>query len=516
MSRTPVIAIVGRPNVGKSTLFNRFVRRRSAIVHDTPGVTRDRHTATCKLLDQWPAVMVDTGGFAPGETEGMLPLMREQALLAMQEADVILFVTNARDGVTPADEEIAHVLRRSKKPVLLLANKCDAPSIDMEAMSLYSLGFDHVYTVAAEHGRGLAELNEDLLALLAERDLLVTEDDSAPVADEFSLDASLEGEPGVVGGAEADAAPQRGGVVSRLRVCVVGRPNVGKSTLINKLLGKERVIAADQPGTTRDAIDIDFEHEGQPMTLVDTAGLRRKRSISEAIEQYSVSQAVRAIERCHIAILVLDASQQLADQDARIAALVLDRNRACVVCVNKWDAIEKETRTMAAYEHALGQQLPFLDHAPKVFLSAKTGQRVDKLMGAVREAFDAFNCRVPTAAFNKWLIALQQHHQPPTHRGRALKMYYGHQIGVRPPQFLIQVNRLDAMSPAYERFFMAQMRENWGLGGTPLKLQFRPKPPRKPKTRTVAAFEDEPLDEAADALPPGQMVELEWDTDDEV
>ena len=467
----PLIALVGRPNVGKSTLFNRLLGRRSAIVHDEPGVTRDRHYGQAEF-GRHPVRLVDTGGFAPGDQEGMLPLMREQAQIAIAEADVIVFIGNARDGVTAVDEEIADVLRRTKKPVLVCANKCDADTIDVEAMAFYSLGFDTVLPIAAEHNRGVLDLIEAIVEALQEGGAFEGEQRSDPVyaeAEDGDVDAN------------AGSEPIRGGRVDRVRVCFVGRPNVGKSTLVNKLLGSERCITADQPGTTRDAIDIEFTWKGEPFTLVDTAGLRRKRSITQQVEQYAVSQAVRAIERSHVAVLVLDATQSLADQDAKVAALVQDRGRACVVAVNKWDLVEKETMTQKGYEIAIVEQMPFLAHVPLVFLSARTGQRVDRLFEMVETVYANFNRHVGTGEFNRWLGKLQEAHQPPTYRGRRLRMYYGNQIALRPPQFAIQVNTLGAISPSYERFLIAQMREQWEFLGTPVRIRLKKKPARTPK-----------------------------------
>ncbi len=501
----PLIAIVGRPNVGKSTLFNRLLGHRSAIVHDEPGVTRDRHYGIAELYGHKIQV-VDTGGFMPNDAEGMLPLMREQAQAAMDESDIIIFLCNARDGVTAADEEIADVLRRADKPVLLAANKCDSDAVEVEAMALYSLGFERVYAISAAHNRGILDLHESIYEILNDRKLFDNEGSE-------HLDVER---------VEEDDAPIRGGRVDRIRVCFVGRPNVGKSTLVNKLLGSDRVITADMPGTTRDAIDIDFSWRGENFTLVDTAGLRRKRSIIHAIEIYSVSQAVRAIERCHLAILVLDASQPLADQDSKIGALIQDRGRACVIAINKWDAVYKDTMTTKAYDTDLTENIPFMSHVPRVFISAKNGQRVEKLFDTVRSTYDNFNRRIGTGEFNRWLQELQHSHQPPTYRGKALRMYYGNQVGVRPPQFVIQVNTLGAISPAYERFLIAQMRAKWELEGSPIRLRLRKKAERRAKhvpgifadnapdeedfTGDDAWFGDEGDDDIDDGDAPGQ----EW------
>jgi GTP-binding protein len=461
----PLIAIVGRPNVGKSTLFNRLIGKRTAIVHDLPGVTRDRHYGTAEMQGH-QVRLVDTGGFAPGEEEGMLPLMREQATMAIQEADAIVFLCNARDGATPADEEIARILRRTDKPVFCAANKCDSPGIEIEAMALYSLGFDTVYPIAAAHNVGTLDLVEAMISTLEANGAfhLDDDDDGAPE------------DPAVKEG------PVRGGRVDRVRVCFVGRPNVGKSTLVNRLLGSERVICADQPGTTRDAIDIDFTYQDEAFTLVDTAGLRRKRSITEQIEQYSVSQAVRAIERCHVAVLVLDATQSLADQDAKIAALIEDRGRACVIAINKWDLVEKETMTSKGYEIDMVDRMPYLTHVPHVFISGLTGQRVERLFDVVRKVYANFNRRVGTGELNRWIERQQISHQPPTYRGKRLRIYYAAQVGVRPPQFVMQVNTLGAISPGYEKFLMSKMREQWELEGSPIKLRLKQKAARRART----------------------------------
>ncbi len=477
--RPPVVAIVGRPNVGKSTLFNRLVGHRSAITFDTPGVTRDRHDAECEL-HLHRVRLVDTGGFEPAETEGMLPLMRRQAQLAVRQADAIIFLVCAREGLLPADEAIAAELRRSQKPVFVAANKVDSNQLEADAMAFYALGVDTVFAVSAEHNRGVLDLVDAVVAALEDRGHFEGEPDPDSVDDRGD--------------------PVRGGVVDSIRVCFVGRPNVGKSTLVNQLLGHERVITADQPGTTRDAIDIDFQWRDKAFTLVDTAGLRRKRAVHEPVEAYSVSQAVRAMERSHVAVLVLDATQTLSDQDSKIAALVQARGRACVVAINKWDAIEKDTHSVKAFETALERHLPFLEFVPRVFISARTGQRVEKLFEVVQATFDNFNRRVPTWQFNKWLMALQQRVQAPTHRGRKLKMSYGAQLSVRPPKFVIIVNQLGATKASYQRFVVAQIRETWAFDGSPIRLEFKKKQSKRKRTAaqvtdsSVVSTGDETLD----------------------
>ena len=499
----PVVAIVGRPNVGKSTVFNRLFGRRRAIVFDEPGVTRDRQYGDVELLGR-RVRLCDTGGFLPEESEGVFALLKDQARIAVAEADVLVFVVDGRDGPTPADSEVADVLRRSRKPVVLAVNKVDADSVLPDAMSCYALGFDKVCFVAAEHGRGFEELREEIVGLLPastgqDADLPA---DAGAVEDgsdvqEFDRDPQDTPDPAVpTGRAGADMAdpdgepllpakPPRGGVVDRVRVCIVGRPNVGKSTLVNKVLGQPRVVTADQPGTTRDAIDIDFDVAGRPYTMVDTAGLRRKRSVDTAVERYSVSQAVRAIERCHVAVLVLDATQDIADQDAKIARLVEDRRRACVVAITKWDAVDGDVKKPTSFDRGLDEALPFLTHTHRVYLSGRTGQRVHKLMDAVQATFEAFDRRISTSAFNKWLQALQLEHPPPMMRGKRMRIYYAAQVAMRPPVFALVTNVSDAPPQAYERFVIGRMRETWDLLGTPIRLHWK----KKPNKRSTQALE---------------------------
>lgn len=460
--RIPLVAIVGRPNVGKSTLFNRIVGGRYAIVEDTPGVTRDRLYVRC---DYGGAIMefIDTGGIETDISSGLIGRIKAQAELAIQQADVIIWLANARDDVTTADLEIAGVLRTADKPVILACNKCDVESIDVQANAYYSLGVASLHAISAAHGRGVSDLLDEVVDTLKSAGAFAELGEGEHLTEEEL----------------ADLRTQRGGHVDMVRLCIIGRPNVGKSTLANALLGQERMLASSMPGTTRDAIDAQFEYEGETFCLVDTAGMRRPSRVTETIEQYSVSRAVRALERSHVGVLVLDATQTLADQDARIANLVARRGRACVVVVNKWDAVEKDGKTMKAYEQDLEDVLPFLSHAPRVFVSALTGARVAKLMPVVKKAYAAFNTTVSTSRLNRWLEGVVAEKQPPMHRGKVTKLYFCAQTQTRPPRFEIQCNIEKTPPGHYTRYLLGRLRKAFDLYGTPIHLGFRRKSARR-------------------------------------
>jgi GTP-binding protein len=476
-ARIPTIAIVGRPNVGKSTLFNRLVGGRRSIVKDEPGITRDRIDADGEI-DGHAVRWVDTGGFIPENTvadaDAMLALMRDQAKVAIDAADAVVWLTSVRDDVTPADEAIAGVLRFAKQPVFLAVNKCDTDRLETAALSFYELGFETLVPIAAEHGRGIGDLLDGVVEALQQADAFREVAEPEDAIDPETLEA---------------LRARRGGYVDRIRMCIVGRPNVGKSTLLNAMIGHERVLASDVPGTTRDAVDVPFETEEGRFVLIDTAGMRRPARVQVDVEQWSVSQAVRAIERSHVVLLVLDATQTLAEQDARIASLIARRRRACVVVVNKWDAVEKDTDTMRAYGKDLDDQMPMLAHAPRVFVSALTKSRLHKLLPVVQEAFTAFDKQVGTGALNRWLQDIQRMRQPPVYRNKRLKMYYMVQTAVRPPTFVVQVNMADAAPPNYHRFLIKNLRETFDLHGAPIILQLKKKQSRRARKPTTVEGE---------------------------
>lgn len=427
----PIVAIVGRPNVGKSTLFNRITGGRTAIVESVPGVTRDRIYGDAEWLDKWFSI-IDTGGI-DFQDDVITRQVRQQALVAVDEADVIIFVVDGREGLTGVDEEIASILRRSSKPVVLCVNKVESTEQTWEAsVDFYALGLGEPILVSAAHGRNIG----DLLDAVVEHfpaDADVTEDDS-------------------------------------LKVAIVGRPNVGKSSLVNKILGEERVIVTDIPGTTRDAIDTKFVFRDQNLTFIDTAGLRRKSKVDESVEYYSVIRTLRAVERSDIAVIMIDAVEGLTDQDKRIAGIAHEQGRGIILAVNKWDLVLKETNTMRDFEKGLREQLLFLDFAPVVFISARTGERIDKLLELCLMVHESRNMRLSTGVVNQIIQDAVAMNQPPSDKGVPLKIYYGAQVQVKPPTFVLHVNRKDLLHFSYQRYLENRIRQEYAFVGTPIMI----------------------------------------------
>ncbi|ABK99339.1 ribosome biogenesis GTPase Der [Pelobacter propionicus] len=443
----PLVALVGRPNVGKSTLFNRLLGHRRAIVDDTPGVTRDRNYALINRFEK-PFILIDTGGFEPVTEDRLLQQMREQSSLAMEEADVIIFMMDARSGLTPADVEVANMLRRVKKPVMYVVNKVDGEKLENDSAEFYSLGVENLYTISAEHNRGVYDLMDDLLELLP-----------------------------------LDSGPESGEEITR--IAVVGRPNVGKSSLVNRLLGFERVVANPTAGTTRDSVDTLFMCNKKPYLLIDTAGIRRKGKTTEKLEKYSVVDALRSIERADVVLVVLDATQGVTEQDERIAGYVHEAGRACVFVLNKWDAIEKDNSTFGLYVDKVRTGFKYLAYAPIVFVSAMTGQRTAKVMESVDEVMEQFSRRVTTSDLNRvFSEATSSHHAPLAH-GRRVKFYFATQVTTRPPCFVVFTNQPDSIHFSYERYLINQFREAFGFNGTPLRIIFRGREKNSPSRRPV-------------------------------
>lgn len=430
-----IVAIVGRPNVGKSTLFNRIFGRRTAIVDDFPGVTRDRNYALVTRYEK-TFTLVDTGGFEPASNERLLAQMREQSSLAMEEADVIIFLMDGREGLTPADQEVAEMLRRVDKPVFFAVNKVDGPSLEVAAAEFYALGIDDLHLVSAEHGLGVKTLVQNLLEVLPE----TTADD----------DESTE-----------------------TRLAVVGRPNVGKSSLVNRLLGHERVVANPTAGTTRDSIDSDLSYNQKKYVLIDTAGIRRKGRVSQKLEKFSVVQALKALDRCHVALVLIDAVEGITDQDMTIAGYAHERGRAVVLVVNKWDLVEKDHTTMGQFIKEVRRMFKFLPDYPIQFVSAMTGQRVSKIMADVERVSAEFNRRITTAELNRVLKDAEISHPPPMYKGKRLKLFYMTQVAVRPPTFVIFVSHTAGIHFSYERYLTNCVRQAFGFEGCPIRLKFK-------------------------------------------
>ncbi|WP_224248299.1 ribosome biogenesis GTPase Der [Hyalangium gracile] len=440
----PLVAIVGRPNVGKSTLFNRLIHRRAALVEDVPGVTRDRHYADTEWGDR-AFTVIDTGGFVPGDKDLLLQEVREQAQLAVEESDVIILVTDGRAGLTAADEAVARLLRKSGKPVLVAANKLDSPTGSIQALSaeFFRLGLGDVFSVSAEHGLGLPQLAEALL-------------DKLPPKQE---------------GESAEELPDDG----TIRIAIIGRPNVGKSTLVNSLLKQKRVVASDVPGTTRDPIDSTLTYKDKKVILTDTAGIRRKRSIAHRVEKYSVVAALKVLDRSDVAVLLMDATEPAVDQDAKLAALAEDKGRALVIVVNKWDLIGSDQRRQEAYREALKHSLKFVGYAPIVFTSALTGSKVEKVVEIAIELAEQFRYRAPTPQLNRLLEHTVSEHPAPIFAGKPLRLYYIAQVGTAPPTFALTCNHPEGVPEMYKRYITNQLRKTFDLR-VPLRLLFKERP----------------------------------------
>ena len=432
----PVLAIVGRPNVGKSTLFNRLVGRRRAIVEAVPGVTRDRNYGTASYND-YEFLAIDTGGFEPTSKESLLPQMRQQAKLAVEEADAVLFMVDTQEGWISSDEEVYRILSRSKKPLYVVANKADNQRLSDQSSEFYQLGVDEIHPISAQQNSGITELLN-------------------AIHQQVSLDP----------GKQKDGT---GGI----RVAVVGKPNAGKSLLVNSLLHEDRMIVDSVAGTTRDSVDSVCRYHEQDFVLVDTAGIRRKAKISQKLETYSVVSALKAIERSEVVLLVVDALEGVTDQVMRIAGYANDRRRALVIVMNKWDLVEKHNTTVEQVRERVYEQLYFIDFAPIIFVSALTRQRTGQIFEKVLEVHEQYNRRVQTSDLNSILQLVVSQHPPPAKGGRPTKIYFGSQVQVAPPTFVLMTNNLDKTNRAYERYLSRQLRSHFGFAGVPLKLVWR-------------------------------------------
>jgi len=433
----PIIAIVGRPNVGKSTLFNRIVGGKKAIVANEPGVTRDRNYADVEWEEN-TFTLIDTGGFEPVSKDRIFIQMREQCQLAMDEADVILFVMDGKEGLNSSDKEIANILRQVNKPVFYIVNKIDGPKHEENVFEFYGLGVETIYSISAEHRYGVDGLMDEVVKVL-------------PRSTEEKWDRKA------------------------TKVAVVGRPNVGKSCLINRLLGYKRVIVDEAPGTTRDAIDTFFERDGKRYILIDTAGIRRKSRISLRLEKYSIVEALRTIDRSDVVLLLLDSKEGVTGQDARIGGFIHEKGKGCILMVNKWDLIEKDSQTMVEFERKIYSDLKYLSYAPILFISALTGQRVPKILNMVDHVAEQTKKRISTAPLNKSFRQWVEQFTPPLYKNRNVKMNYITQVSTAPPTFVIYTNMPEGVHFSYERYLTNQIRETFGFEGVPIRLQFRKK-----------------------------------------
>jgi len=437
-----IVAIVGRPNVGKSTLFNRILQRRDAIVENVPGVTRDRHYGEAEWAGK-KFSLVDTGGFVPDSSEVFELAIREQAEIAVEEADAIIFVVDGRDGITPVDHEISEMLRRSGKDVVLVVNKCDNDRTDQDAVGFYELGLGEPFPISALNGRHTGDM----------------------------LDAVTGSFPAAAIEDEEERGP--------LKIALIGRPNVGKSSITNALLGQERAIVTSVAGTTRDSIDSTLKYYGEEFTLIDTAGLRKRKRVSESIELYSILRTARAIERCDIAVVVIDATEGLERQDARIIAEAAEKRKGLIIAVNKWDLVEKDTMTSKRFEEAIHEAIPTLDYIPIVFISAVTKQRLVKIIEVAKEVDAERNKRIQTSVLNDVILEAIKHQPPPSVKGHDLRINFIQQPQAAPPVFICTTNFPELMPDNYVRYLEGVIRRHFGFVGTPITLVFKSKNKQK-------------------------------------
>ena len=432
----PLVAIVGRPNVGKSMLFNKLTGQRLSIVEDTPGVTRDRLYAPCEWCGR-KFDLVDTGGIEPGTDSEILQFMRDQAEIAIENATVIVFVCDIKTGLTASDQEVANMLLKSGKPVVLAVNKMDQTGVtNPDVYEFYNLGLGDPIPVSAVHGHGTGDLLDECLKYFPAED---AEDEDPDV----------------------------------IKVAIIGKPNVGKSSLVNRILGQERVIVSDMAGTTRDAVDSYFENDKGKYLIIDTAGMRKKSKVNDRVEKFSVLRGTMAIERCDVCLILIDANEGVTEQDTKVAGLAHEAGKACIIVVNKWDAIEKDDKTMDRMREDVRRDLSYMTYAPILFISALTGQRVDRLFDLINYVNDQASLRVTTGMLNNILADATARAQPPTDKGKRLKIYYMTQVGVKPPHFVCFCNDAQLFHFSYQRYLENQIRQTFGLEGTPVKLTVR-------------------------------------------
>lgn len=433
----PIVAVVGRPNVGKSTLFNKLAGKRISIVEDTPGVTRDRIFTEVEWLNKY-FTLIDTGGIEPDNGDIILSQMRNQAMLAMDMAHVILFVVDGKTGLTSADKEVAQILRKTKKPVILVVNKIDSQKQFDDIYDFYELGLGTPYAISSANSMGLGDLLDEVVSNFPEG--LNTEYDE-----------------------------------DIIRVAITGKPNAGKSSILNNILGEDRVIVSPIAGTTRDAIDTYLEGNGQKFLLIDTAGIRRKSKIYETVEKYSVIRSMAAVDRADVVLIVIDALEGITEQDTKVAGIAHDEGKACIFVINKWDLLEKDNHTLGNYTKEIKEKFPFMMYAPALFVSAKTNQRMSKILETVEMVANEHSKRVSTSMLNDVIGEAVMLNQPPSDKGKRLKIYYGSQTGVKPPKFTLFINDKELTHFSYQRYLENKIRENFGFEGTPVRFEYKEK-----------------------------------------
>lgn len=433
----PIVAVVGRPNVGKSTLFNKLAGKRISIVEDTPGVTRDRIFAEVEWLNTY-FTLIDTGGIERENGDIILTKMRNQAMLAMDMAHVILFVVDGKAGLTAADKEVAELLRKTNKPVILVVNKIDSQKQFDDTYDFYELGLGTPVGISSANSMGLGDLLDEVI-------------ENFPKGLNTEYDEDM------------------------IRVAITGKPNAGKSSILNKILGEERVIVSPIAGTTRDAVDTYFEKDDQKYLLIDTAGLRRKSKVYETVEKYSVIRSMAAVDRADVVLIVIDAVEGITEQDTKVAGIAHDEGKACVFVVNKWDILEKDHKTLSNYSKVIKEKFPFMMYAPSIFISAKTNQRMDQVLETVKVVANEHAKRVSTSALNDVIGEAVLLNQPPSDKGKRLKIYYGSQTSVKPPKFTLFINDKDLTHFSYQRYIENKIRENFGFEGTPIHFEYREK-----------------------------------------
>ncbi len=442
----PIVAIVGRPNVGKSTLINRFVGGRQAIVDNEEGVTRDR----LYLKTDWNGrdfLVVDTGGMVPGTHDQLLKSVEDQARLAIEESEVVVFMLDSQAGLTAADRDVATLLRKSRKPVIVAANKCDSVKDDPKALEFYELGLGDPVPVSGQHGTGTGDLLDAIVNMLPPKDEAPSEDDE------------------------------------NLRIAIIGRPNVGKSSIVNRLLGKQRMIVSPVAGTTRDAVDSVVQFDGKPVTLIDTAGLRKKAKVDFGVEQFSAVRALKAMDQADVVVLVVDATQGVTDQDKRLASIAEEGGKGIVVVINKWDLVTKDTYTLPKFKEEVLLELQHVKFAPVVFTSALTGQRVDNIIPTAVAAAEENSRRITTGVVNEVVTEATALNPPPMSHGKRLRIYYSQQGPVKPPTFIFFCNEPELVTPTYERYLENKFRAAFGFAGTPLRFWFRARRDRSERSR---------------------------------